>query len=280
MIIDFHTHIFPALFRDKRDLFFKGEPGFELLYRPPESRMSGKKDLLGTMDKEGITRSVVFGFPWKGSDNFKRHNDYIIESVLDHPDRITGFCCFDPMSREAPEEAERCLKAGLTGIGEVALYDTDFSLDMISALKDIMDISLQHDVPVLIHTNEPVGHYYPGKQPMTLGLLYEMIKRYPSNKIVLAHWGGGIFFYMMMKKEVRETFSNVWFDTAASPYLYNLDIYRIAGEIMGFDQILFGSDYPLIRPERYFKEMESANLSAASIQKIKGENASRLLRLG
>lgn len=279
MIIDFHTHIFPALFRDKRDLFFQGEPDFELLYRSPESRMSGKNELLGNMDKDGVNRSIVFGFPWKDSDNFKRHNDYIIESVLEHPDRLMGFCCFDAMSPEAPKEAERCLEAGLMGIGELAIYDSDFSPDVIKALKDIMDISLQYDVPVLLHTNEPVGHQYPGKQPMGLGALYELLKRYPENKMVLAHWGGGIFFYMMMKKEVRGTFRNVWFDTAASPYLYKPDIYRIAGEIMGFDKILFGSDYPLIRPERYFKELESANLSLASIQKIKGENAARLLRL-
>jgi hypothetical protein len=163
------------------------------------------------------------------------------------------------------------------GIGELALYNTDFSPHIIAALKDIMDIALEYDVPVLLHTNEPVGHHYPGKQPMSLASLYELIKKYPSNKIVLAHWGGGIFLYMMMKKEVRETLSNVWFDTAASPYLYMPEIYRVAGEIVGFDKILFGSDYPLLRPERYFKEMASANLPGASIKKIKGENAAGLL---
>ena len=112
-----------------------------------------------------------------------------------------------------------------------------------------------------------------------VGKVLELLKRYPSNKIVLAHWGGGIFFYMMMKREVRETLSNVWFDTAASPYLYIPEIYSVAGEIMGFDKILFGSDYPLLKPERYFKEMASVNQPPASIQKIKGENASELLRL-
>ena len=133
------------------------------------------------------------------------------------------------------------------------------------------------NVPILLHANEPVGHDYPGKTGMNLRDLYSFLKKYPENKIILAHWGGGLFFYGMMKKEVKEVLANVWFDTAASPFLYDPLIYRVAGEIVGFDKILFGSDYPLVRPKRYFKEMESVGLSEESVRKICGENAARLL---
>jgi predicted TIM-barrel fold metal-dependent hydrolase len=279
MIIDFHTHIFPPFIRNSRGTFFHDEPDFKTLYDSPESRLTGRKELLENMVEEGIDRSVIFGFPWRTVDYFKRHNDYIIDSVQKYPDRLTGFCCFDPTSRKAPEEAERCLKAGLTGIGELAVYDRGFSIDIIEALDDIMMICLQYETPVLIHTNEPVGHQYPGKQPMTLRQLYDLIKRYPSNKIVLAHWGGGLFFYRLMKKEVNEIMGNVWFDTAASPFLYSPDIYRVAGEIMGFDRILLGSDYPLIKPGRYFKEIKSAGLSPVAVKKISGLNAANLLQV-
>ena len=137
----------------------------------------------------------------------------------------------------------------------------------------------QRDVPVLLHTNEPVGHVYPGKAPMTLGQIYGFLKTYSANRIVLAHWGGGIFFYGLMKKEVKEVLQNVWLDTAASLFLYNPEIYRIAGEIVGFEKILFGSDYPLINPQRYFNEMESTGLSATVVEQIKGFNAAKLLGL-
>ena len=277
MIIDFHTHIFPSFFRNERNLYFHEETGFGLLYRSPESGMVGKRDLITNMDKEGVNWSVVFGFPWRKVDHYKRHNDYIIESVQKHPDRLIGFCCFDPVSRDASKEVERCLDAGLKGVGELAVYDSDFSGDVIAALNEIMAVSSQYDVPILLHTNEPVGHQYHGKQSMTLYNLYNLIKRYPSNRIVLAHWGGGLFFYMLMKKEVREVMANVWFDTAASPYLYTPEIYRIAGEIAGFDRIFFGSDYPLLRPERYFKEMESTGLSTEAVDKFKGINAAAML---
>ncbi len=277
MIIDFHTHIFPPFFRDQRDLFFPEEPAFESLYRSPESKLVGRKELLQNMDEEGVHRSVIFGFPWQKDEHFRRHNDYIIESVERYPDRFVGFCCFSPLSSSGPKEAVRCLEAGLSGAGELAIYHSDLSPEEMGSFQDIMKICAQYEVPLLLHTNEPVGHQYPGKMPINLSELYNFLKAYPSNRIVLAHWGGGLFFYGLMKKEVREVLKNVWFDTAASPYLYAPDIYRVASEIIGHDKILFGSDYPLLKPGRYFEEMGTSDLSAESFKGISGENAARLL---
>ena len=277
MIIDFHTHIFPSFFKNQRDLFFQKEPSFEAIYRSPKSRLVGMEDLLQNMDEEGVHRSVIFGFPWEKEEHFRRHNDYIIESVERHPDRFIGFCCFSPLSSKGPEEAERCLEAGLSGVGELAIYQADIPSGEIGSFKDIMQICSRYEVPLLLHTNEPVGHQYPGKMPINLSQLYNFLKAYPSNRIVLAHWGGGLFFYALMKKEVREVLKGVWFDTAASPYLYSPDIYRVAGEIVGYEKILFGSDYPLLKPGRYFEEMGTSDLSAESFKAVIGENAAHLL---
>ena len=141
-----------------------------------------------------------------------------------------------------------------------------------------MELCLGRDLPVLIHTNEPVGHEYHGKTPITMAQIYRLIKRFPGNKIVLAHWGGGIFFFGLLKKEVKESFENVYFDTAASPYLYDADIYQIADQIIGVDKILFGSDYPLLPPARYFSEMKLAGLTKIQLEKISGNNAEKLLK--
>ena len=279
MIIDFHTHIFPSFFRNERQVFFREEPAFEILYRPPESRLVGRKALLESMDRDGIQKSVIFGFPWKKAEHFRRHNDYIIESVQEHPDRLIGFCCFDPLSPESTKETERCLDAGLLGIGELAFYDSVFSSETIKAFGDIMQMASRYGVPLLLHANEPVGHDYPGKIPMTLGQIYDFVRAFPENRIVLAHWGGGLFFYNIMKKEVGEVLKNVWFDTAASPFLYKPDIYKTACEIIGVEKILFGSDYPLISPSRYFKEMSFAKLPSEDMSEIQGKNAARLLNM-
>jgi hypothetical protein len=207
------------------------------------------------------------------------HNDYIIAMVEKYPDRLIGLGCINPASKDAGDEAHRCLETGLRGIGELAFYQSGLDAKVFESLAPIMQLCLERELPVLIHTNEPVGHIYPGKTPMTLTQIYQFIKRFQKNTIVLAHWGGGLFFFHLLKKEVKEYLKNIYFDTAASPFLYDPEIYPIAVQLVGSDKILFGSDYPLLPPQRYFKEMAEAGLPDTQIKKICGMNAARLLGL-
>ena len=277
MIIDFHTHIFPRDVRENREKYFDSEPTFKLLYQSAKSSLIGAGELIDAMDEEGVDQSVVFGFPWKNRAVYKPHNDYIMEMVEKYPGRFVGLGCFEPSGKNAVAEAERCITAGLSGIGELAFYETGIDEPALDRLSPIMMMCAEKNLPVLIHTNESVGHDYHGKTPITMVQIYGLIKRFPKNKIVLAHWGGGLFFFGLMKKEVKESLKNVYFDTAASPYLYDSEVYEIADKIVGSSKILFGSDFPLLRPTRYFSEMEQTGLTKKKLGKIKGENARRLL---
>jgi predicted TIM-barrel fold metal-dependent hydrolase len=280
MIIDAHTHIFPEKIRKNREKYFADEPAFKNLYQSPKSRLIGAREMLASMDDSQVDKAVVFGFPWRDSLLFKQHNDYISEVVNRFPQRFIGLGCFDPFSNGVAEEARRCLqKGGLSGIGELAFYQTGIENSALSRLEAVMDICRGLDLPVMIHTNEPIGHSYPGKTPNTLAQIYELIQTFPQNKIVLAHWGGGLFFFSLLKKEVKESLKNVYFDTAASPYLYDADVYRLAIQRVGVGKILFGSDCPLLPPARYFDEMKIAGLSDDEMQKICGLNAARLFNV-
>lgn len=279
MIIDSHTHIFPREIRENRSAYFDNEPAFDLLYRSPKSRLAGVEDLIRIMDEQGVEKSVVFGFPWQTEKFFKTNNDYVMTAIDRHPDRLIGFGCFDPIRPGAAVETERCLKSGLTGIGELGFYTSGIDATCLETLEPIMAICRQYDVPVNIHTNESVGHTYPGKTPVTLHQIDNLIRAFPDNTIILAHWGGGLFFYTLMKKVMKERLSRVYFDTAASPFLYDSAIYRIAVDIMGPDKILFGTDFPLLNPSRYFWEMEKAGLDRDEIHSICGDNARKLLKL-
>ncbi len=279
MIIDFHTHIFPREIRGAREKFFDREPDFRSIYSHPGSRLSGMEELIGAMDEEGVDKSVIFGFPWRSMDHVMRNNDYIIEAVQRYRGSLIGFCTFYLPVEGAERELERCLDAGLSGVGELAFYSSTIGEDTVHALTPIAEMAQNFDVPLLLHTNEPVGHSYPGKAPMTVHDIYRVPQCFPNNKIILAHWGGGILFYHLMKKEVKSVLQNTWFDTAASPYLYDSMIYAIAAEILGPNKILFGSDFPLLKPSRYFREMREAGLPPEDMKKICGENAASLLKL-
>lgn len=280
MIIDCHTHIFPDEIRRQRDAYFPGEPGFELLYRDPlKSKMAGADELIDVMDKQGIDISIVFGFPWQQSETIRLHNNYVMEAVRRFPDRLFGLCCLDPFMKDPVSEIERCLAGGLAGVGELAFYNRGLDDEVLTSLTPVLKFCLEKNLPVMIHTNEPVGHEYPGKAPMTLKQIAGLIKRFPQNRIILAHWGGGLFMYNLLKKEMKELLENTYFDTAASPFLYDSRIYKIATEMIGVDRILFGSDFPLLKPERYFRELELSGLADEDIAAICGLNAARLLNI-
>lgn len=277
MIIDIHTHAFPHSIRSERERYFAGEPAFRLLYDSPKSPIVGGTDTITMMDEQGVDKSVIFGFPWRSIETCRRNNDYILDRVSRTPDRLIGFCCVDPLHPEAAAEVERCLDAGLSGIGELAFYASGIDDHCLSSLDPIMALAHRFDCPVMIHTNEPVGHQYPGKSPNTLLQIYTLVQRFPQNRLILAHWGGGIFFYALLKKEVREALANVWFDTAASPYLYQPQVYSQAITLAGEEKILFGTDFPLLKPQRYFKEMTDAGLSQTQKTALCGANAEKVL---
>jgi len=279
MIVDVHTHIFPRQVCADRSAWFAGEEAFALLYDSPKARLSDAEGLISAMDENGVDMSVTFGFPWKKYDHFKKHNDYILASVAKYPKRLRGLCCVDLFAKEALKEVERGLDAGLSGVGELAFYQSGIEAEGIERLTPIMGLCREKSLPVMIHTNEPVGHTYPGKTPNTLSQIYRMVSAFPENKIILAHWGGGLFFYHLLKKEIKQRLENVYVDTAASPFLYDAMIYRVTVSVAGTHKILFGSDYPLIKPQRYFREMDTAGLLPAEKEQVCGENALRLFNL-
>ena len=277
MLIDIHTHIFPKDICEHREKYFPGEPEFRLLYDSPKSRLVGASELISSMDEQGIDKSVVFGFPWNRFETAQFQNDFILEMVQAHPDRLIGFCCLNPSHPAAAKEVDRCIQGGLKGVGELAFYQSGIDEPILNALSPIMSLCAENLLPVLIHTNEPIGHAYPGKAPMTLSEIYRMVRRFPRNVIVLAHWGGGLPFYHLLKKEVKEALKNVYVDTAASPFLYDHAIYPVAAAAFGYEKILLGSDFPLLKPLRYVDEMKKAGLPDGQIHAICGENAARLL---
>lgn len=274
MIIDTHVHLFPDRIKNDRARFFEGEPEFRLLYDSPRSPIAGADDLMETMDEQGVDISVVSGFPWRNPELTRQNNDIIIEAVLKYPGRIRGLACFDAVWTGAAREAERCIDAGLSGVGELAFYLSGIDRAALDALCPVMDVLKQRgNLPCMIHTNEPLGHAYPGKTPVTLEQINSLARSFPENRIILAHWGGGIFFYHIMKKQLKADLKNIWYDTAASVFLYDSVVYDMADRAGVLDKVLFGTDYPLLHPERYYADLDRSGLTREQKDRILGKNA-------
>lgn len=279
MIIDFHAHITAPQIIARRDEYLIRDAWFRDLYANPKARLSSAEGLIAAMDQAGVDRAVVFGFGWRDMDLCRQDNDYVIESVARFPERLIGFGIVNPATgQEAVRELERCAAEGLRGIGELMPDGQGYRLDDEKAMAPLVEAALDHHLLLLTHCSEPVGHLYPGKGTVTPDEVIRFVRLFPDITLVCAHWGGGTIFYELMP-DIRRIMHNVYYDTAASIYLYQDDIFALAAR-WAPAKVLFATDHPLIDPGILHRHMQAVRMPTATLRRMLGGNAWRVLKLG
>ncbi len=278
VIVDFHTHIFPPQVIQEREVYLSQDRTFATMYSHPQAKMTTAEGLIASMDKAGIERSVVLNIGWTAQNLCIETNDYIMKSVQRYPDRLVGFCSINPLDEGAADEVQRCAREGLKGVGELHPDVQGYDLGDERVLTPVMEAAKRHGMIILTHASEPVGHLYPGKGKVSPAVLYRFISQFPEHTIVCAHWGGGLPFYALMP-EVAKALKNVYFDSAASPFLYRPEVFLKVMDLVGVEKILFGTDYPLIQQKRLLDQIDGLALSPNKRELILSGNAQRVLGL-
>ena len=279
MIVDAHCHILPPSFAERRRELAARDATFAAILANPSARVADAPALLRAMSPDSVGHAVVMGMGWSDFQIAVEANDYLIEAVAAHPDKLTGFVSVNPAWGDAAvDEAQRCAAAGLRGIGELHPDSQGIDITDATTMAPLMELARSLKLPLLLHCSEPVGHQYPGKGRTTPDKVWRFIENFPGNTIICAHWGGGLPFYALMP-EVGAALENVYFDSAASPFLYRPGVYRAVADVAGADRILFATDYPLMRPSRPLSELAEEPLPEGHRRRILGENAARMLGL-
>ncbi len=280
MIVDAHTHIFPEEVLADPGRFDELDPAFRLMHAGG-ARMITPSELLAAMESNGIDMALLAGFPWRSPALCRMNNDFILEVIREHPHKFLGLAMVNPSAMQeagpgaALAEAVRCLEAGMHGIGELHLEIQGYSLHEREVIGPLCEAAIQYDRPLMVHVNEPVGHNYPGKEQVALSSIYSLICDYPEMKLILPHWGGGFFLYELMP-EVARAARNVYYDSAASPFLYSSRVHGVAESCAGADRLLFGTDFPLVPYPRCLDDARAGAMSEAGLQAFLGGNARRL----
>ena len=277
MTIDFHTHIFPPELRAQRERYLSRDATFRELFGHPRAKLATADELVEAMDRDGVSRSVVMGMGWTDPGLAREVNDYIIDSVRRRPDRLAGFAGVNPAwGSDAAKELGRCAAQGLIGVGELHPDTQSYDLGDRAVMAPVMEVAAERGLMVTTHSSEPVGHQYAGKGTTGPESLWKLIVNFPEVTIVCAHWGGGLPFYGLMP-EVADSIANVYFDTAASPFLYSPTVFSTVAGLIGAERILLASDYPLMGISRVRNQLEGSGLSEQAVRSIASENAARLL---
>lgn len=288
-IIDAHVHLYPADV-DREPAAWaaaRGERHWALLCtrkrrdgRPVQS-LPTVDTLLTTMDAAGIERAVLLGWYWENWDTCQWQNRFYAACVREHPDRLSAFATLHPAAGVAAVAAEmrRAREEGLIGIGELSPHSQGHGVNEPAFLAALA-LAGELGWPVNLHVTDPASRPFPGRVETPADDFVALAQAFPRTTFVLAHWGG-----LLPWRDSRfVALPNLYYDTAASPLLYDPDIWPRGAATLPADRILFGSDFPLnlypkldVEPGlvRFVEEAVNAGASAG----VMAENAAHLLRV-
>jgi len=222
-----------------------------------------------------IDAETTSGQPYVG-------NDYIASIVQKYSDQFMGFASVDPWKGKlAVQELERSVKElGLRGL---KLHPTTQAFcPNDTHFYPLWEQAAALGIPVLFHSGQTgVGSGTPGGKGYKLKyshpmLLDDVAADFPDLTIIMAHpavpWQEEQLAVALHK-------GNVYIDLSGwSPKYFRPILVQYMRSILQ-DKVLFGSDYPVIQPERWLRDFESLELKDEVRQKILVDNAKRVLGL-
>ena len=288
MIVDAHVHFTPPGMLE-RIAATQDEPYWEFIMTPDPKNQTEQafvtaERMVADMDAAGIDQVFLLAGYQQSERGCREANDTVLALAEEFAGRIVPFVSLAPGSPTVLDELDRCLDRGAAGVGEVNPYAQGCSLDS-PAFRAVAEACIERGIPLTLHMSEEVGRFYFGKSTPRLGEYYEFARSVPDLKLVLAHWGGGLFFFEMMPL-VAEQLAHVSYDTAASPLLYPTPaVLAVAEQCLGPHKVLYGSDYPLrITHEQddadfvpFLEQLHAAEMPDARRRAILSENALALI---
>jgi uncharacterized protein len=258
LIIDAHTHLLDTAHwprewwdwvaadwaqqkpgRHAADVRDRIEPG---LIDPDGSRMVAR------MDQAGVDASVVLPIDWGPDFSGTRPITDVVDQALEqahaHPGRLLPFAGIDPRREGAVELVRNWFDRGARGL---KLYPGCGWEPRSPAAMDIYQVCQERRAPVLFHTGDPLP-VLDAERSNPL-LLKEVATNFPDLPLWLGHAGAPVWWEEALQvaeagPKVRLEMSVwVWDDSDEAAEVALAQKVLEAGERVGFDRILFGTDH-------------------------------------
>jgi len=224
------------------------------------------EQLVAQLDEAGIQRAVVlsnaywFGSAFSSPQNdeyakVRAENDWIAGEVAKAPQRLIGFCSFNPLRNYALEELERCGKNPLFKGIKLHFGNSGVDLagktDHVERLRKVFRTANDRRLAIAVHLWTGPEYEQQGRQYSEI-FLNRLLAEATDIPVQIAHMAGGgrstdsallVFATAIAAGDPRT--KNLYFDVATltagqTPERLRQDAARMRQ--IGFNRILFGSD--------------------------------------
>ena len=208
-------------------------------------------------------------------------NDEVIQFAHENADVAIPFVSIDPTrGPEAVREAKRLIALGARGLKLHPPLQQFFPNDSIA--YPLYEVFAEAKLPVLFHTGHSgIGTGMPGGGGIRLKygnpmMIDDVAVDFPDLPIILAHpsfpWQDEAISVCLHKPTVYIDLSG-W-----SPKYFSATLIQYANSLLK-NKVLFGSDYPLLTPDRWMADFDKIAIKDEVRPLILKENAVRLFGL-
>ncbi|MHA6669387.1 amidohydrolase family protein [Homoserinimonas sp. A447] len=245
---------------------------------------AGRPDLDSIADyyRERKMAAVVFSVDAETNLNHPPvSSEEIAEGAVRHNDVLIPFGSVDPNREDALDRVRRLIDE--SGVRGFKFHPTVQGFDPSEArFQPLYAAMAEAGVVALFHTGQTgIGAGLPGGRGLRLGLSNPMLldgvaAENPGLQIIMAHpsvpWQDEALSVATHKH-------NTWIDLSGwSPKYFPAELVRAANSMLK-KRILFGSDFPMITPDRWLNDVTQTALKPEVMPGILKDNAARLLGL-
>ena len=260
-IIDAHCHIYP----DK--IAQKASDSTGNFYHIP-SLLDGKiSTLLEHGEKAGFDHYIVQSVATTPKQ-VSSINHFIADAVANSGGKFTGLGTLHPDSEDIEADFKEITDLGLKGV-KLHPDIQQFKIDDYRMLK-IYELC-EGKLPILMHTGDSRYDY---SNPNRMVPIMDI---YSNLTVIGAHFGGWSVWEEATKK--LSNYKNFYVDCSSSFYAITFEKARELIMAYGTNKVLFGTDYPMWKPEEELEKFMQIDLTEQEREDILYNNTANLFNI-
>ncbi len=258
-IIDAHCHIYPDKIAEKAAAatcdFYEG---LGSTLDGTVSTLSKEADIAGI--EHCIVQSVA-----TTPKQVSSINNFIATAVAESDGKFTGLGTLHPDSEDVKADVDEIINLGLKGV-KLHPDIQQFKIDDYRMLK-IYELC-EGKLPILIHTGDRRYDYSNPNRMMPILDIYKDLT------VIGAHFGGWSIWEDATEKLCK--YENFYVDCSSSFYAMPPEKAKELIMAYGTERVLFGTDYPMWKPEDEIKRFMQIDLTDEQREDILYNNTARL----